>query len=476
MGSARTALFNWLYARHHGGTLVLRIEDTDQSRSRAEHVENLCRTMRWLGLDWDEGPEVGGPHAPYHQMGRLAHYQNALDTLLSRNLAYPCYCSPDELRQRREEARGAGLPPRYDGRCAGLTAGQRAEFESRGIRPAWRLRVSVDGETVVQDLVRGRVVFANRTLDDFVLMRPDGVPTYNFAVVVDDMEMEITHVLRADEHLANTPKQLLVLAALGRTPPRYGHLPMVLAADRSKLSKRHGAVAVEEFREMGLLPEAVVNYSALLGWSPADGRELLTLDELREAFDLDRVGASAAVYDVTKLLWMNAQHLRRLEPAEVVRRAGPWLRQAGLPDGDPEQCERITAVVGLVRERIQTLAELPAAVAYFFRDPDSYDAAGARKFFGPGAVSLLRLAAERVEAIDPFGEPEMETAYRRLAEEQGVKPAVFIHPTRLALTGRTVGPSLFALAAGLGKGVCARRLRAAADWIAASGPAVDAGD
>ena len=476
MGSARTALFNWLYARHHGGTLVLRIEDTDQARSRPEHVENLCRTMRWLGLDWDEGPEVGGPHAPYHQMGRLTSYRAALDALVLRDSAYPCYCSPAELQQRRVEARRAGLPPRYDGRCAHLSPEQRASLESSGVRPAWRLRVPSEGETVVQDLVRGRVAFANRTLDDFVLMRPDGVPTYNFAVVVDDAEMKITHVLRADEHLANTPKQLLVCAALGWTPPHFGHLPMVLAADRSKLSKRHGAVAIEEFREMGLLPEAVVNYCALLGWSPADGREILTLNELRDVFDLDRVGASAAVYDITKLLWLNAQHLRRLDAIEVVRRATPWLQQAGLPDVDAAERYRLVAATSLVQERIQTLADLPAAVAYFFGDPDAYDPAGVRKFFGPGTAALLHLAADRVESLEPFGESELEAAYRRLAEDQGVKPAVFIHPTRLALTGRTVGPSLFALAAGLGRGVCVRRLRAAAGWIAARAiPAEDAG-
>lgn len=463
MGSARTTLFNWLFARHHGGAMILRIEDTDRSRSKEEHVRALCETLRWLGLDWDEGPEVGGPHAPYNQMGRLAHYDRALEGLRASGAIYPCYCTPDELAERREVAKRTGQPPRYDGRCRHLSAEDHRAAEAQGRRPAWRLRVPDDGDLVVHDLIRGDVRFAFSTLDDFVVARSDGVPTYNFVVAVDDLEMEITHVLRADEHLANTPKQLLVIAALGRTPPAYGHLPMVLAADRSKLSKRHGAVAIEEYRQMGLIPEAIVNYCALLGWSSPDANEVLTLTELVSAFDLPRVGRSASTYDLEKLKWMGAQHLRRLSPEEVARRAEPWLREAGLDSVSRQGTgPSLTQAVALVQERVQTLAELPAAVEYFYRAPDVYDPAGVRRYFRPETAALLREAAVVVGELRPFGEAELETAYRALAERMGITAASVIHPTRLALTGRTVGPSLFALAALIGQEACVQRLRMAA--------------
>lgn len=459
MGSARTTLFNWLFARHHGGQFVLRIEDTDQSRSRAEHTQALCEMLRWLGLDWDEGPEVGGPHAPYNQMGRLPRYQQALAQLREKGALYPCYCTPEELAERREQARREGRAPRYDGRCRDLSADQRSRLEAAGRRPAWRLRVPDEGEIVVHDLIRGDVRFPFSTLDDFVVARSDGIPIYNFVVAVDDLDMEITHVLRADEHLANTPKQLLVIQALGRTPPAYGHLPMVLAADRSKLSKRHGAVAIEEYRQMGLIPEAILNYCALLGWSPGDDREIMTLQEMAETFDLHRVGKSASVYDLEKLKWMNGQYLRRLSASEVGHRARPWLAAAGLDGaGQDGAGPALQAAIALIQERVQTLGDVPDAVAYFYRAPVEFDPAGVRKHFDAAAAPLLRAAAARIRALPAFGEAEMEQGYRALAEELGVKPAALIHPTRLALTGRTVGPSLFALAALIGGDECVRRM------------------
>ena len=468
MGSARTTLFNWLFARHHGGKMILRIEDTDQSRSRPEHTQALCEMLHWLGLDWDEGPEVGGPFAPYNQMGRLPRYQQALAQLRESGALYPCYCTPEELAERREAARREGRPPRYDGRCRHLSAIQGSALEAAGRRPAWRLRVPDEGEIVVHDLIRGDVRFPYSTIDDFVVARSDGIPIYNFVVAVDDLDMQITHVLRADEHLANTPKQLLVIAALGQTPPAYGHLPMVLAADRSKLSKRHGAVAIEEYRQMGLIPEAILNYCALLGWSPGDDREIMALDEIVQAFDLDRVGKSASVYDLEKLRWMNGQYLRRLAPAEVARRSEPWLDAAGLGDaGRHGSGPPMEAAVALIQERVQTLGDVADAVAYFYRAPQDFDPAGVRKHFVSGTAALLRAAAARIRALPQFGEAEMEQAYRELAVDLGVKAAALIHPTRLALTGRTVGPSLFALAGLLGQAECARRLEDVSGRIAA---------
>lgn len=467
MGSARTTLFNWLFARHHRGTMILRIEDTDQQRSRPEHTRALCAMLLWLGLDWDEGPEVGGPHAPYNQMGRLPLYRQALDELRASGSIYPCYCTPEELAERREQARREGRAPRYDRRCRHLSAAERAALEGAGRRPAWRLRVPDGGDVVVHDLIRGDVRFPATTLDDFVVARSDGIPIYNFVVAVDDLEMEISHVLRADEHLANTPKQLLVIQALGRTPPAYGHVPMVLAADRSKLSKRHGAVAVEEYRQMGLVPEAILNYCALLGWSPGADREIMTLDEMVEAFDLARVGRSAAVYDLEKLRWMGGQHLRRMQPAEVASRAVRWLADAGLGDaGRDGQGPPLEAAVALVQERVQTLADVADSVAYFYRAPREFDPQGARKHFQPEVAPLLLAAAGRLAEL-PSREAEIEAGYRALADELGVRAAALIHPTRLAVTGRTVGPSLFALMALIGASECARRLRVAAERIAA---------
>jgi nondiscriminating glutamyl-tRNA synthetase len=447
MGGARTALFNWLFARHHRGRLILRIEDTDRSRSSAELAEGLCATLRWLGLDWDEGP--------FRQTDRLSLYRRAADRLEAEGRAYRCYCTPEDLAARRDAARARGEAPRYDGRCRDLGPGERRRLEAEGRRPALRLRVDPRGQTVVEDRVFGPVRFANEELDDFVILKSDGLPTYNFAVVVDDADMGITHVIRGDEHLSNTPKQIQVYGALGIDPPIFAHIPLILAPDRSKLSKRHGAVAVEELRDQGYLPEALVNYCALLGWSPGDEREVFTRDELVERFDLDRVNRSAAVYDFEKLAWMNAQWLRRLQPEELVERAAPWLRGRRIQP----------AWAAAVRERVHTLAELAQAVEYFLVPPSDYDEAGRRKHFGPQTAARLRAAREALAAVEPWDEPACEAAYRSLAERLGCKAAELIHPTRLALTGRTVGPSLFLIVALLGRAETLSRLDAAIRFL-----------
>ena len=468
LGSARTTLFNWLFARHHRGAFVLRLEDTDQARSTDAHARAMTEILAWLGLHWDEGPEVGGPHAPYRQMERLPLYREAFAALRASGAVYPCFCTPEDLALRREVARAEGRAPRYDGRCRDLSAHETAALEARGLRPAWRLRVPQDGETAFHDLIQGDVAYPNHTLDDLVIVRSDGIPTYNFVVAVDDRDMEISHVLRGDDHLANTPKQLCIYRALGATPPAFGHLPSVLGPDRSRLSKRHGPQSIEDFRQAGLLPEAILNYCALLGWSPGEGREVMGMAELVEAFDLDRVGRSGAIYDPEKLRWMNAQHLRRLPPHEVARRAAPWLAQAGLGTAGRDGAgPSLTAVTALVVERVASLADLAGAIGYFYRAPAEFDPAGVAKHFAPAAAPLLVAAAGCIRDLPVFGEAEMEAAYRHLAEERGIRPAALIHPTRLALTGRTVGPSLFALAALIGQEECARRLIRAAERIGA---------
>lgn len=458
VGSAHTALFNWLFARQQGGVFVLRFEDTDRSRSSDESARAICAGLRWLGLQWDEGAEVGGPYGPYFQTQRLPLYEEAAARLLAAGAAYECYCTPAELEERRAQARREGRPPKYDGRCRNLSPAERDRLRGEGRRPALRLRLPAPEQLVVHDLIYGDVTFDTAELDDFVIVKGDGLPAYNFAVVVDDVNMRISHVIRGDEHLSNTPKQVLIYRALGYAMPAFAHVPLILGRDRSKLSKRHGSTSVDDFRERGFLPETLVNYLALLGWSAPDGREVLSAGELVAAFRLERVSRSAAVYDEEKMAWLNGQYLRRLPPAEVCRRATTWLDAAGLPwrDADPAWLDE---VIVAVRERVRTLAELPEAIGYFFKAPERFDPDGIKRHMRPETPVLLEEAAERLAALPEWSAAAAEAAYRALAEERGVKAAVIIHPTRLALTGRTVGPSLFHIVELLGRDESCQRLR-----------------
>ncbi|MEW5762617.1 MAG: glutamate--tRNA ligase [Bacillota bacterium] len=472
IGGARTALFNWLFARKNRGTFILRLEDTDVERNLAEAESGILTSLRWLGLDWDEGPDRGGPWGPYRQSERLDLYRREAERLLQAGLAYPCYCTPEELARQREEARQKGLAPRYDGRCRHLTTAERREREAEGRKPALRLVVPQEGVTVVRDVIRGEVSFDNRTLDDFIIMKSNGIPTYNFACVVDDSLMQISHVIRAEEHLSNTPKQLLVYAALGYEAPVFIHVPMILAPDRSKLSKRHGATAVEEFRDAGYLPEAIVNYLALLGWSPGDEREMIPLEEVIELFSLDGVSRSAAVYDVKKLTWLNAQYLNALPSERVVAAVLPFLRARGFVPEDPDAATLayVTEVVKTVRSRVHTLAELADAAAYFFTDDFTYEEKGVRKFFKPETAELLARGREVLARVSPFDLSTVENAYRSLIAELGISGGALIHPTRLAISGRTVGPGLFDIMVTLGKERCLARLDRAIRWIKTCAP------
>ncbi|MDI3316875.1 MAG: glutamate--tRNA ligase [Bacillota bacterium] len=487
LGGARTALFNWLFARHHGGVFVLRIEDTDRQRSTEASVRAITDGLRWLGLDWDEGPGAGGAYGPYFQSQRQEAYRQAAASLLERGLAYRCYCTPEELEERRKQALAEGRAPRYDRRCLRLGAAERERLEREGRRPALRLLAPDEGITVVHDLVRGDVEFANAAvMDDFVIVKSDGFPTYNFAAVVDDAAMRITHVLRAEEHLSNTPKQLAVYRALGLEPPAFGHLPMILAPDRSKLSKRHGAIAVEEFRDRGYLPEAMVNYLALLGWSPGGEEEFFTRDELVARFDLDRVSRQPAIYDVEKLTWMNAHYLREADLGRLADLTAPFLERAGLAApgalaGPGPERQRLEGVLAAGRDRVRTLGEVPEAFPYFWRAPapEDFDPKGVRKHFLspapaaaetgapalPPAPERLRAAAAALESLPAWDEARAEAAFRALCEARGWKTGQLFHPVRLAVSGRTVGPSLFALLTLLPRQEVVRRLRDAARWI-----------
>lgn len=471
IGGARTALFNWLFARKTGGTFILRIEDTDQDRSRDDLVQPLLDSMRWLGLNWDEGPEVGGEYGPYFQSQRRSLHVEAAQRLVDEGKAYRCYCTQEELAQMRQEARERGQVFRYTGRCRHLTPEEIAQREEQGL--PYVIRVvgpSPDGEITVNDLIHGPVTFANTELDDFIIMKSDGSPTYNFACVVDDYSMAISHVLRAEEHLSNTPRQLYLYELLGYQPPAFGHVPMVLAPDRAKLSKRHGAVAVEEFRQAGYLPEAILNYIALLGWSPGDDREIMSISEMIDAFSLERISRTPAIYDVEKMTWMNGQHLRAADLDRIFAMALPKFQEASYVAAEPtpEELDYARAVVDSVRSRVRTVDEIVDAATYFFKDVDEYDPAGVKKRFAkPGVAGLLRKAAQVLAEVEPFDEQTTEAAYRQLCEELGIGTGALFHPTRLALSGRTMGPSLFEIIALLGRDRCVERLNRAADYIEA---------
>jgi len=469
IGGARTALFNYFFAKHSGGRFVLRIEDTDVERTIEDSADRMMESLKWLGLEWDEGPVVGGPAGPYQQSQRQELYQKYAQTLMDKGLAYKCYCTPEELEAEREQARLAKKAPRYSGRCKNLTQDQIRKFEEEGRRWAIRFRTPDEGYTVVDDLIRGEVSFANEEIADFIIMKSDGLPTYNFACVIDDWLMGITHVLRADEHISNTPRQMMLYRALMAPMPKFAHVPMILAPDRSKLSKRHGAQTVEEFRDKGYLPEAIVNYLALLGWTPPDAtQELMSLEEMVELFDLSRVSSTAAVYDVKKLSWMNGQYIKQLDPEELMERLIPFIESAGLSTREhlAERKDWFREAVITMQERARTLEEMAENMAFYFRPPESYDEKGVKKHFAqPEVAGLLEKCVEVLSRMPEWTLEACDRAYTDLAQREGISRGKLIHPTRLALSGITFGPGLFDIMYVLGKDETISRLNTAIGFI-----------
>ncbi len=461
VGGARTALFNWLYARHTGGTFVLRIEDTDTERSSWEMVAGILDGMRWLGLDWDEGPEVGGPHGPYFQSERLDRYREAAVRLVASGHAYYCYCSPDEIKAKREAAEQRGETWSYDRTCAALGSDDIADRESAGAPRAVRFRMP-DGTTAYDDVVHGRIEFENAVIEDFVVLRSDRCPTYHLSVVVDDIDMGITDVVRGDDHISNTPKQVLLYEALGAPVPRFAHVPLILGPDKRRLSKRHGATSVMEYERQGFLPEAMFNFLALLGWSPGAGdRELFTREELVAAFSLDGISSSNAVFNPEKLEWFNIQHIARLDGDEITRRLEPALREAGVWSDSLVGARRewFHQVIEVLKPRAKKLGDIVEHGGYFFADPSDYDeGAVAKHLSAPGLAGHVRVWADLLAAVEPFSPAGIEAALRGCAEAQGIKAATLIHATRVALTGQGVGPSLFDVVALVGREAAARRL------------------
>lgn len=451
VGTARTALFNLLLARKHGGTMILRIDDTDRRRSTQESEDGVLAGLRWLGLTWDEGPGVGGDYGPYWQSERLPLYRKYGEELVERGLAYPCYCTESDLAAEREAQEAAHQAPGYSGRCAHLTAEERAARAEANPNPTIRLRMP-DIDLTFDDLIRGPISVAAGVTGDFVIIKSDGMPTYNFATAIDEHLMKITHVLRGQEHISNTFPQLATYRALGWEPPAFGHLNLMLNPDKTKISKRKNAVYVGEFQAMGYLPEALINFLALQGWSPGGTQEVFTFDELVEAFSVERCTAANAVFDMQKLEWLNGVHIRRMAPAELARRLVPFLAGAGLVPAEPDAAtlERLTLLTPLVQERMRRLDEAPALLDFFFRVP-----AAAEEQPDPAACAA---AAACLATLDTWTAETIDGALRALAAELGKKPGALFMPLRLAVSGRKVTPPLFESLAILGRDETLARL------------------
>ena len=474
VGGARTALFNYLFARRHGGTFVLRIEDTDTERSSAEMVTGILDGLRWLGLDWDEGPEAGGAHGPYFQSQRLDRHRAAAERLVAGGHAYYCFCTPERLQAARADADARGEGWIYDRRCLALRPDQIAEFEDARQPRAIRVRVP-EGRTTFNDLVHGPISIDHGTVEDFVVVRSDGQPTYQLSVVCDDIDMAITHVVRGDDHISNTPKQIVLYQALGAATPAFAHVPLILGADKKRLSKRHGATSVTEYSRQGYLPEAMMNFLALLGWSPGSDEEVFSREELVARFALEGISGGNAVFNVDKLDWFNAQHLASLSDDALIQRIRPELEQAGLWS-DALVGERrawFGRVLALLRPRAKHLGEFASQAAPFLAPVDSYDQAAVEKHLGsPGMASHISALADVYRTLEPFDEASTEAALRATAERAGIKAGQLIHATRIAVTGRAVSPGLFETLALIGRDAVVARLEALSRFLAERSGAV----
>jgi glutamyl-tRNA synthetase len=447
IGGVRTALFNWLFARHHGGKFILRIEDTDQTRSTDESIQIIIDGMKWLGLDWDEGP--------FRQTERMDVYREHVERLLKAGKAYYCYCTPEELEARRKEAMAAGRPPKYDRKCRSLSA------PIAGRTPAVRFLSSDEGQTVVRDLIRGAVTFENQQLDDLIIQRSDGFPTYNFAVVVDDVTMNISHVIRGDDHLNNTPRQIQLYRALGYEPPEFAHLPMILGSDKTKLSKRHGATAVTEYIALGYLPEALVNYLARLGWSHGD-QEIFSNQELIEKFSLESVGKAPSIFNAEKLLWLNHHYIQQADPGRLAELVFNLLKKdSTVTAGKEPDLEWFKKLVKILTERSHTLAEMKTAALPFIVDEITMDEKAKAKHLTPDVAPLLSELTARLKSVESFSHAELEQVFNALVTEKGLKLGKLAQPVRVALTGGTVSPGIFEVIEVMGKEKTIQRIETA---------------
>jgi len=468
VGNIRTAMFNWLLARHTGGKLILRIEDTDVVRKVEGAVEAIMDGLRWLGLDWDEGPEAGGEYGPYFQSERLELYRYAAQQLISQGAAYYCYCSPQRLEEMRREQVRRKQPPGYDRHCRDLSEEVWAEKAAEGISPVIRFKTPLSGQSRYTDQIYGDVVFEYSTIDDFVLLKSDGYPTYHLANVVDDHAMEISHVIRAEEWISSVPRHLLLYQALGFKPPLYVHHPMILGPDRAKLSKRHGAVSILDYREQGYLPETMFNFLSLIGWSLDDKTEIISRQELIENFSLERIGKTGAIFNREKLDWMNGVYIRSLSLEDFTRRALPFLEKGLSPEVKrPLSPDYLGQMLPLIQERAKTLTEVPDLVRFFFVDESDYqaDLLIGKNMTQESTSWALEIAQEQLGQLEMFGTESLEALLRPLAVELGMKTGQLFGTLRVATTGRTAAPPLFQTMAAMGKERCLRRIEAALDKL-----------
>ena len=462
IGGARSALFNWLLARKTGGKLILRIEDTDLERSSRESEENIKNALKWLGIDWDEGIDIGGEYGPYRQTERLPIYAEYTERLLASGKAYRCYCTDQELDAERQKLMAEGQTPRYLGKCRQLTPVDEAALLAEGRKPTVRFRVPENQDITFQDAVRGTVSFDSNGIGDYVIVKSDGIPVYNYAVVLDDALMKITHVVRAEEHLSNTPRQILLYQALGLPLPIFGHVSLILGKDRSKMSKRHGATSVEQYKALGYLPEALVNFLALLGWSPVGEQEIFSSAELIELFSLDHVAKNPAVFDIDKLNWINSQYLKRLDLGTLTDMALPHLREAGLIEAEltAERKAWVTQVVGAVREYISFAAQIPEHAAVFFQDEITMENdETADVLRDPDVPQVMEAFLNKLAAMDPVDGEQVQAALKAVGKELKLGGKKVFMPVRVALTGKMHGPELIALIPLLGVARTTARIR-----------------
>lgn len=443
IGGARTAIFNWLFARHYVGKFILRIEDTDRTRSTEESISEILDAMTWLGLNWDEGP--------FRQSDRLSIYQEYAERLIASGKAYRCYCTPEELEKRRKEAETQGKVYRYEGTCRNLKS------HSSDKPFVIRLATPELGNIEIEDLIRGTIAFPAKEVDDFIIQKTDGFPTYNFAVVIDDATMDITHVIRGDDHIANTPKQVLIYEALSQETPKFAHVSTILGSDKTRLSKRHGATSVVAYREMGYLPEALVNYLARLGWSYGD-QEIFSEEELIEKFTLENVGKSAAVFNPEKLLWLNGWYIRNKRVEEIAELVNPFLQQKGF---QVVLDERLIKIINILRERAKTLVELADSADYFFVDEIKCEEAARKKFLTSETIPIFETLIDKLSSLTDFTISELQRIFGEITEKRGIKLVHIAQPTRVALTGGTVSPGIFEVMEILGKDKVIERLKKA---------------
>lgn len=463
IGGARSALFNWLFARKMGGKLILRIEDTDLERSSRESEENIKAALKWLGMDWDEGIDVGGENGPYRQTERLDIYKKYTEKLLAEGKAYYCYCTDEELEEERQALIKEGKMPRYMGKCRNLTPEQIAAYEAEGRKPTVRFRVPADQQILVRDMVRGDVVFDSNNIGDFVIVKSDGIPTYNYAVVIDDALMHITHVIRAEEHLSNTPRQCLVYDALGFEKPVFGHISLILGKDHTKMSKRHGATSVDQYRQLGYLPEGIVNFLALLGWAPNSEQEIFSIDELIKEFSMERVAKNPAVFDIDKLNWINQHYMRQLDDEAFFAAAKPHMIAAGYMTGEEtgEKLAWLKKVVATSKDHVSFAAQIPASVEMYFNDEFGFEndeaAAVLQAETVPTVIGMLLEELPKLEVLDGAA---VKVLFKTIQKTTKLKGKDVFMPIRVALTGNQHGPELAEMVPLLGIERTEKRIRA----------------